>query len=85
MPILRAARQYYAIMQQNLYLNQRLPLTLLAIGIVVFVAYLPGLRGPFVFDDTYHILSNPAVALESLFLAVDPVAKRLIPVEGFVG
>lgn len=25
------------------------------------------------------------VALESLFLAVDPVAKRLIPVEGFVG
>ena len=26
-----------------------------------------------------------AVALESLFLAVDPVAKRLIPVEGFAG
>jgi len=26
-----------------------------------------------------------AVALESLFLAVDSVAKRLIPVEGFVG
>jgi predicted aspartyl protease len=26
-----------------------------------------------------------AVALESLFLAVDPVSKRLIPVEGFVG
>ena len=26
-----------------------------------------------------------AVALESLFFAVDPVAKRLIPVEGFVG
>ncbi len=26
-----------------------------------------------------------AVALESLFLAVDPVAKRLIPAEGFVG
>jgi predicted aspartyl protease len=26
-----------------------------------------------------------AVAVESLFLAVDPVAKRLIPVEGFVG
>lgn len=24
------------------------------------------------------------LALESLFLAVDPVAKRLIPVEGFV-
>jgi predicted aspartyl protease len=26
-----------------------------------------------------------AVALESLLLAVDPVAKRLVPVEGFVG
>ena len=26
-----------------------------------------------------------AVALESLFLAVDPVAKLLIPVDGFVG
>jgi len=26
-----------------------------------------------------------AVALEGLFPAVDPVAKRLIPVEGFVG
>jgi hypothetical protein len=26
-----------------------------------------------------------AVALESLFLAADPVAKRLVPVEGFVG
>jgi hypothetical protein len=26
-----------------------------------------------------------AVALESLLLAADPVAKRLMPVEGFVG
>ncbi len=26
-----------------------------------------------------------AVPLESLFLAVDPVARRLVPVEGFVG
>lgn len=26
-----------------------------------------------------------AVALESLFLAVDPIAKRLVAVEGFVG
>ena len=26
-----------------------------------------------------------AVALESLFLAVDPVGKRLIPVDGFIG
>ena len=26
-----------------------------------------------------------AVALESLFVAVDPVGKRLIPVDGFIG
>jgi len=26
-----------------------------------------------------------SVALESLFLTIDPVAKRLVPVEGFVG
>ena len=26
-----------------------------------------------------------AVALESLLLAVDPVAKRLVPIEGLVG
>lgn len=26
-----------------------------------------------------------AVALESLFVAIDPVGKRLIPVDGFVG
>jgi len=26
-----------------------------------------------------------AVAMESLFLAVDPVAKRLVPVDGFIG
>ena len=26
-----------------------------------------------------------AVALESLFLAVDPVGRRLVPVRGFVG
>jgi hypothetical protein len=26
-----------------------------------------------------------AVALESLFLAVDPTARRLVPVEGFIG
>jgi hypothetical protein len=26
-----------------------------------------------------------AVALESLFLAADPVAKRLVQVEGFIG
>ena len=37
----------------------------------------------FIAPDSPALLG--AVALESLFLAVDPIAKRLIPVEGFVG
>jgi predicted aspartyl protease len=37
----------------------------------------------FIAPDGSALLS--AVAIEGLFLAVDPVAKRLIPVEGFVG
>ena len=36
----------------------------------------------FIAPEGHAILG--AVALESLFLGVDPVAKRLIPVEGFV-
>ncbi len=44
----------------------------------------PGVTTPcFIAPDGPALLG--AVALESLFLAVDPVAKRLIPVEGFVG
>jgi hypothetical protein len=30
-------------------------------------------------------LFHGAVALESLLLAVDPIAKRLVPVKGLVG
>jgi len=37
----------------------------------------------FIAPDSPTLLGT--VALESLFLAVDPVAKRLIPVDGFVG
>lgn len=33
---------------------------------LVALAYLPGLRGPFVFDDFPNILNNPAVALTEL-------------------
>jgi predicted aspartyl protease len=47
------------------------------------------LNGPDVTTPCFIAPDGPAllgaVALESLFLAVDPVAKRLIPVEGFVG
>jgi hypothetical protein len=47
------------------------------------------LYGPDVTTPCFIAPDGPAflgaVALESLFLAVDPVAKRLIPVEGFVG
>ena len=47
------------------------------------------LDGPDVTTPCFIAPDGPAllgaVALESLFLAVDPVAKRLNPVEGFVG
>ena len=47
------------------------------------------LNGPDVTTPCFIAPDGPAllgaVALESLFLAVDPVAKRLIPVQGFVG
>jgi predicted aspartyl protease len=47
------------------------------------------LDGPEVTTPCFIAPDGPAllgaVALESLFLAVDPVARRLIPVEGFVG
>ena len=36
---------------------------LLATLALVVLAYLPGLRGPFVFDDYPNILNNPAVAV----------------------
>jgi predicted aspartyl protease len=47
------------------------------------------LDGPEVTTPCFIAPDGPAllgtVGLESLFLAVDPVAKRLVPVEGFVG
>jgi hypothetical protein len=44
-------------------------IALAVIGVIIVVAYFPGLSGPFVFDDTYHIVSNPAVALKDLDIA----------------
>ncbi len=41
-------------------------LTLMATLALVALAYLPGLRGPFVFDDYPNILNNPPVALTQL-------------------
>jgi predicted aspartyl protease len=47
------------------------------------------LNGPGVTTSCFIAPDGPtllgAVALESPFLAVDPVAKRLLPVEGFIG
>jgi len=47
------------------------------------------LNGPDVTTPCFIAPDGPAllgaIALESLFLTVEPVAKRLIPVEGFVG
>jgi hypothetical protein len=40
------------------------------------------------FRVTAHLtgpMGRSAVALESLLLAADPVARRLVPVKGFVG
>lgn len=42
------------------------PLFILAAAIIVTAAYLPGLNGPFVFDDHVHLVSNSAVAPEVL-------------------
>ncbi|GAB4357993.1 MAG: hypothetical protein Kow0073_16240 [Immundisolibacter sp.] len=39
---------------------------LLAVLALVVLAYLPGLRGPFVFDDYPNILNNPTVAVTEL-------------------
>ena len=38
-------------------------LALFAVLALVALAYLPGLRGPFVFDDYPNILNNPPVAV----------------------
>lgn len=38
------------------------------IPVLVFIIYLPGLNGPFVFDDITNILTNPAVARPSIAL-----------------
>ncbi len=54
---------------RSLYTQYRLSLSLIAIVGLVVAIYLPGLQGPFVFDDDYHIVSNPAIALENVDFA----------------
>lgn len=53
----------------SLYIRYRLSLSLIAIVGLVVAIYLPGLQGPFVFDDDYNIVSNPAIALDNVDLA----------------
>lgn len=53
------------MMLKSLYTQYRLLLSLIAIVGLVVTIYLPGLTGPFVFDDDYHIVSNPAIALDN--------------------
>jgi len=36
------------------------------LGIAIFLVYLPGLHGPFVFDDAENVTANPPVALSTL-------------------
>ncbi len=43
-------------------------LAALFILVAVFIAYFPGLNGPFVFDDEIHILSDPSIRISSLNL-----------------
>ena len=43
-----------------------LPLALLLTLALTVLAYLPGLRGPFVFDDITNIVQNHALAIHSL-------------------
>lgn len=49
-------------MMQRVVAACRSPAPFLAIiAAVLVLAYAPGLRGPFIFDDAVHILSNPAI------------------------
>ena len=51
---------------------------------LVMLAYLPGLRGPFVFDDYPNIVNNPTVAVttltaQNLYTAASTTHHRLTP------
>jgi hypothetical protein len=60
MMALRLARDATATMKPS---RKSHAAVLLAVLALVALAYLPGLRGPFVFDDYPNILNNPAVAV----------------------
>lgn len=44
----------------------RIPLGTLLLGALIVFAYYPGLHGPFVFDDSIHIVNNPAIRISEL-------------------
>lgn len=48
-------------------MSSRLPFALLpALIVATILAYLPGLNGPFIFDDTAHVEKNPQVHINDL-------------------
>lgn len=57
---------------ERLVADNKQVIALLAILLVTTVAYLPGLKGPFVFDDQHNITFNPYIAI------VDLDAKSLL-------
>ena len=40
--------------------------SLLLIGLIIFCIYLPGINGPFVFDDTVHLVKNDFIKIRSI-------------------
>ena len=62
------ARPLRPVVDVRLSLSERahVTLALIALLVVVTLVYLPGLTGPFVFDDYPNILNNPAIAVDSL-------------------
>lgn len=62
------ARPLRPVADVRLSLSERahVTLALIALLIVVTLVYLPGLTGPFVFDDYPNIVNNPAIAVDSL-------------------
>lgn len=53
----------------SLWHRVKVPLIVLFLATTVIIAYYPGLRGPFVFDDSVHIVDNPSVRISTLDLA----------------
>lgn len=52
----------------SLWRRLKIPLIALLLGAAVIAAYHPGLRGPFVFDDSIHVVNNPSIRISTLNL-----------------